>query len=260
MAKEKKPNNPENAPANNNPFNPPEIQDTGKTPEIPNNPPAAPAPAGIELPAAVPTEPAPAKGNVDNATVATVPQIAGNLIELMDTPPGEIPPLSTVLTPPPPVNPPLGPDTAAENPPVDVPRGRGRPPGSKNKPKSPSTVADIAAPPPTVPIPNYAIMGELVFDMSTNALAMGLGPEWLPQSPEERQLVAGSLGKYFEAQQVKDIPPGMMLALVVTVYGLPRLSKPSTASKLKLAWLWIKSKFGGRKNPFKVVSDEKEKV
>lgn len=267
MATKNKATNSENAPKSISPSNAPEIQIAGKTSEILNNPPPNPAPTKSDVPASLPTDPAPVKGEVSavpvGASSEVSPQVAGNLVDMMDTPaPASVvaPGVAPTATNAPGV--PI-PPTVATDPLIDsaetepIKRGRGRPPGSKNKPQSPSTIADIVTAEAT---PNYGLMGEVVFDMSTNALAVGLGPEWLPKTPEERQLVSVSLGRYFETQKVKDIPPGMMLALVVTVYALPRLSQPSTSTKLKLGWTWLKSKFS-RKNPFKVVaSDEKEKV
>lgn len=262
MAKPNKPNKPENeAPkttAPGIPDPPPTIQAAGKESETPPPPqPKLPDPVSDPAPA-----PEAKSGDVDNGSNAgnvssvppVVPTVAENVVDLMEAvsrvdpapaaAPAAVPPtVSTDLVDPAPTDAP--PDTTEE-----IKRGRGRPPGSKNKPKSPSSIAE-APPAPTI-IPNYSLMGEVVFDMSTNALAVGLGEEWLPSSQQERMLVCGSLAKYFEAQQVKDIPPGMMLGLVVSVYALPRLSKPNTRSKIMLAWAWIKSKMGRKSvNPFK---------
>jgi len=259
MAKTNKPNKAENeapkteAPGISDP--PPPIQNAGQESETP--PPAQPKlPDPVSAPAAE-TKP----GDVDNGnatgSVPTVPALASSVVDLMEAAgnvdpapaaaPAAVPPtVATDLVDPAPTDTP--PESTEE-----IRRGRGRPPGSRNKPKSPSSIAE-APPAPTI-IPNYALMGEVVFDMSTNALAVGLGEEWLPSSQQERMLVCGSLAKYFEAQQVKDIPPGMMLGLVVSVYALPRLSKPNTRSKIMLAWAWIKSKMGRKAaasvNPFK---------
>lgn len=151
--------------------------------------------------------------------------------------------LDSVLDPAP-VSP--TPETPAPGADINAPKKIGRPPGSKTKPKSPSTIADVEAVKPV----DFRAMGNLVFDLSTNALAMGLGPEWKPQSPEERELVADSLAKYFESQQLKDIPPGMMLLLVCGVYALPRVNQPKTKEKIAAGWTWLKMKIAG-KNPFK---------
>lgn len=244
MAKPNKmitPNIPENVQTPANVVDPAPIQIAGKTPEIVSTPPTIPPvesnPISEQLPPAAKSKEQESNPFAANTPIATVPQVADNIVDLMAEDNAQPPLTATPVIPP----------TDSEPETEEIKRGRGRPPGSKNKPKSPSTIADVVTPQAT---PNFGLMGEVVFDMSTNALAVGLGEEWLPSSPQERQLVCVSLAKYFEAQQVKDIPPGMMLALVVSVYALPRLSKPNTATKLKLGWTWLKSKLS-RKNPFK---------
>lgn len=99
--------------------------------------------------------------------------------------------------------------------------------------------------------PNYNLMSNMLFDMTTGLLANTLGPEWLPKveenakegDPTERGMVVGSLEEYLKSRKVEDIPPGLMLTVVVCAYSLPRIRQPSTASKLSMTWTWLKSKF-----------------
>lgn len=108
----------------------------------------------------------------------------------------------------------------------------------------------------SVTVANYQLMGEAVFDMSISTLTLMLGPEWQPSKPDERTMVTVALAKYFETKKVEDIPPGLMLTLVITAYALPRFTQPSTKGKLVLGWLWFKSKivpwFVKRPKPAKV--------
>lgn len=127
----------------------------------------------------------------------------------------------------------------------EVKRGRGRPKGSKNKP----SFEDIQA--ATKPAVDYNLMANMTFDMSAGILANVLGPEWLPKPPVkeglpgERDVVVASLKTYFESKQIQDLPPGLMLTVVLSSYALPRFREPTTSNKLKMTWLWVKAKVGG---------------
>lgn len=133
-------------------------------------------------------------------------------------------------------------------------RGRGRPPGSANKNKDGSeesaSVIVETQPAPISPITveqipqvDYALMSQMAFDAGTNSLAMLFGPEWQARDETERSAVCNSLASYLRAKQVQDIPPGMMLTIVLCAYSAPRLRQPATANKLKLGWYWLKNKF-----------------
>lgn len=89
---------------------------------------------------------------------------------------------------------------------------------------------------------DYKALSEMMFDTSTALMAGSFGPEWKPRNADERSAVVGPLARYLESKQVRDVPPGMMLCIVVVAYSAPRLKEPSTAGKLKLAYGWVKSK------------------
>jgi hypothetical protein len=179
----------------------------------------------------------PAPGGMEPGTTAT-PVSAGSLVE---SSPGNAPELSlgNVGTPPP---------LSTDTPPVK--KRIGRPPGTKNKPKADfgdvESIAAIAAEPAKPPV-DYAAMSGAVFDMATSTLGIALGPEWLAKSPEEKQMVCVPLQAYFQAKQVEDLPPGLMLTFVLVAYSVPRLKEPPTAGKLKLGWQWLKSKLRRKK-------------
>lgn len=118
----------------------------------------------------------------------------------------------------------------------EKPRGRGRPPGSKTRKPD---FADIAPP------VDFTAMAGLLVDMSTGTAATLLGPEWHPRGPEEKKLVQEAVANYLRAKDVKDIPPGMMLTLVIMAYSAPRISQPSTKAKLAYGWSWFKGRFLG---------------
>jgi len=126
-------------------------------------------------------------------------------------------------------------------------RGPGRPKGStKNQARDESGHFVKPGPAPLAVIPDFAKLGEMVFDLSTGTLSMALGPEWKPQSPEERAMVSNAIGQYLKSKEISDIPPGVMLAVVVLAYSAPRLNAPSTKEKIARGWLWLKAKFTRR--------------
>ena len=118
-------------------------------------------------------------------------------------------------------------------------RGRGRPAGSKNKRPSFADLENITA---AEVIVDHKAMSVMIFDSSTGCLAMTLGDEWRPRSPEEREGMLGAIEAYLVSTKAKDIPPGVMLTLVILAYSAPRLQAESTKSKLQLAWSWVKVK------------------
>ncbi len=145
--------------------------------------------------------------------------------------------------------------------PEAVKRGRGRPPGSKSKPKTPEANAkpdfsDVDGTPTTPkaevkPI-NYDAMAKMVFGMSAGTLANVFGPEWLPRPPQpgqpgEEEMMIGAIAAYMRASEMPDIPPGIMLVLVCGMYAAPRFAAPNTKEKVKGMWMWIKSKFARKK-------------
>lgn len=156
-------------------------------------------------------------------------------------------------------------DSATPAPAPEKKRGRGRPPLKRDENGNPireekppeSVVRESGSnpeplPQPTEPAPavdntNYEELAALVFATGTGTLAMVLGPEWNPNNDAEKMQVCLALANYMRAKQVQDIPPGVLLCFVLAAYSAPRLRAPTTASKLKLGWYWIKSKLPKRK-------------
>lgn len=121
---------------------------------------------------------------------------------------------------------------------------RGRKPGSTNTP------AQIAA---TTPQLDETIVGTAQFtvDAVTGALAMIIGPEWQAEKDERETLIAQT-AHYFRSQNIADVPPGVLLALVCAGYAVKRVQNENTATKLKIfalkSWAFMKSVtgFGGK--------------
>jgi hypothetical protein len=140
---------------------------------------------------------------------------------------------------------------------------RGRPPGRKNTPKP--DFSDIPGAQAAEVLVDYKQMSCALFDMTTGVLATSLGPEWQPRPVQkvgeivvdERGAVCSALEVYLKSKQAKDIPPGLMLTIVVVAYAAPRLQAPSTKEKLlpaaKYAWMKVKSFFSRKRATIQII-------
>ena len=52
---------------------------------------------------------------------------------------------------------------------------------------------------------------------------------------------------YFKAKGITDFPPGVVLALTMVSYAVPRFAQPKTKTRFQMIGLWIKSKIPTRK-------------
>jgi hypothetical protein len=121
-----------------------------------------------------------------------------------------------------------------------LPRNRSGKPAAQ--PQSQSVVADVTN---SVAATDHTAIAEMAFGLSTGILSQVLGPEWQPRNEQERQLIVVPLAAWMKSKDVRDIPPGLMLCLAIGAYSAGRINQPSTASKLKLGWQWVKVKVGG---------------
>lgn len=79
------------------------------------------------------------------------------------------------------------------------------------------------------------------------------GDEWAPkQDPEsgtgEFEIMASTWGKYLEAKNMTDIPPGVLVAFVMLSYIGPRLFMPKTKNKIGKIKEWFALKIYRRRN------------
>lgn len=76
--------------------------------------------------------------------------------------------------------------------------------------------------------PDYRPLACILVDMGMGACCEFLGPRWKPSKapmeglPDERENMIIQLTKYLEANHIKDIPPGVMLAIAIGGYAIPR--------------------------------------
>lgn len=151
-------------------------------------------------------------------------------------------------------NPPPLPGATAPNsqtPPPEGKRGRGRPPGSKNKRPGDPSFSDLPPPQPEKPV-DYKAMSLMIFKITTGTMAQVFGPEWLPRQPPpgmpgEEEMIVEAGAEYMKTKNMPDIPPGVLLLLLCAGYAAPRFHAPSTKEKVKGIWFWIRSKFTRKK-------------
>lgn len=123
-------------------------------------------------------------------------------------------------------------------------RGDGRRLAGSTLPPTLPTASQVNLPgsEPVASTVDHAAIAGVVFDMSTNGLAVALGAEWKSESAEEKAMVVGPLANYFRAKDVKDVPPGVLLCFVIAAYSAKRVAHPNTKGKLIAAYVTIKPK------------------
>lgn len=67
------------------------------------------------------------------------------------------------------------------------------------------------------------------------------GQEWQP-TPDERHYMSDAWTQYYKAKDVKDLPPGLIVATALISYSMPRFAKPITRNRLQRASHWLKMK------------------
>lgn len=109
--------------------------------------------------------------------------------------------------------------------------------------------------------------GQHAAKMLTGVAQMVGGEEWKPmkipdQGIDEQKHLNEAFADYFEAKEMDDMPPGMVLSVVVLSYAAPRFAMPQTKTRMQKAKEWIAHKYlnwkhGGKKK--KAVVKEKDK-
>jgi hypothetical protein len=113
--------------------------------------------------------------------------------------------------------------------------------------------AKFSAAPTITPLTvvNYQAMGETAAGLWFSVGTMAVGPEWQPDVAEgEPQAVAGAFRDYFKAINMRDLPPAFALCVVLTVYTMKRVNKPTVRGKLQLLGAWVKGKIPKRRNVY----------
>ena len=82
------------------------------------------------------------------------------------------------------------------------------------------------------------------------------GSDGKPTQDEINQ-VTYAYQTYFRAKNIRDLPPGIVLATALMTYALPRMLKPKTSKKISTLWDKTKRKFSKNRAPETVVDEER---
>lgn len=124
-----------------------------------------------------------------------------------------------------------------------------KPNTSGKLPPKPAPSLDRPGTQPDAPAPvNYKAMATAAASTVLGVAVMTMGDEWRPKDKAEFSGLVDAGAAYMEAQGVTDIPPGWLLLSVVAAYSLPRITQPTTKSRLMAGWLKIKGLFARKKS------------
>jgi hypothetical protein len=122
----------------------------------------------------------------------------------------------------------------------------------------------------TVPesAPDFKAISAVTVDTITGLCQMLLGEEWRPGTSDgvdERAHMVAAWEAYYRAKGIREVPPGLLLALVMGGYALPRLQKPTTREKLsglgsRLRARWSRRKGNGDARPHSGPDREREEL
>lgn len=101
---------------------------------------------------------------------------------------------------------------------------RGRKPGSRNVGAVASDVAESAV--------DYGKLGQFVGGMLTGSCVTVFGDEWLAK-PEEQGQIDMALAAYAKSKNWSDLPPGLIVLCVFTIYAAPRMTMPKTRERMR---------------------------
>ena len=91
---------------------------------------------------------------------------------------------------------------------------------------------------------NYHVTATVLVDSTTGFCEQFLGPEWKANATE-RDNLTGATETYLRAKNIPDLPPGILLAFVISAYALPRLNSPTMREKLGRIGDRIRARFKG---------------
>lgn len=112
-------------------------------------------------------------------------------------------------------------------------------------PATPDAAADLQS--------SRAVAVATVASIQSLGMMIG-GDEWKMKKDESTGLDEFAHGveaftNYYDASGIRDIPPGLGIAIFGISYAVPRFFQPKTKSRVKLAYEWAKVKiFRGKRN------------
>ena len=81
----------------------------------------------------------------------------------------------------------------------------------------------------------------------TDGILNGNG-EWLPDNDGEHRAFRDAMAAYLRAKNSEDLPPGAAFALAAASYAGKRVTRPNTATRIRLIAAWIHAKYSEWRN------------
>lgn len=81
----------------------------------------------------------------------------------------------------------------------------------------------------------------------TDGLMNGNG-EWMPDNDAEHVAFRNAMASYLRAKGSEDLPPGAALCLAAASYAGKRVTRPNTATRIRLIGAWVKAKWQNWRN------------
>ena len=76
----------------------------------------------------------------------------------------------------------------------------------------------------------------------TDGIMNGNG-EWLPDNDGEHRAFRDAMAAYLRSKNSEDLPPGAAFALAAASYAGKRVTRPNTATRIRLISAWLKAKY-----------------
>lgn len=186
----------------------------------------------VETPPAPPENPAPKADDISldgilQQATANMPEISEHVIELQQKNASQNVQQPTIA-------------------PVNEPKKRGRPAGSKTaqKPGMKSTVSPSVQPIMHDPDAEARMVASNAAAHFVQVSGLMLAGSDGMYAGDEQKVITISFDQYFAAKGIKDFPPGVALALGLSGYYMRIFATPPAQGKIKLGWQWAKNKMG----------------
>ena len=126
--------------------------------------------------------------------------------------------------------------------------GRKKSPGEASQASTPppkSVVGEAGGAVPSGPGDRFDAAAEVYARAAysiTDGVMNGNG-EWLPDNDGEHVAFRTALAAYLRAKGSEDLPPGAAFALAAASYAGKRVTRPNTATRIRLIGAWIRAKW-----------------
>lgn len=107
-----------------------------------------------------------------------------------------------------------------------------------------------ATPPASGPGDRFDAAAE-VYSRAAYSIADGIlngNGEWLPDNDAEHVAFRAALAAYLRSRNSEDLPPGAAFTLAAASYAGKRVTRPNTATRIRLIGAWVRAKWQNWRN------------